>query len=376
MSQSKSLSRTTTKSARINPVSVAHALVVAEHLSIRGAARALGLRQSALSRRVRALEDELGVSLFERHHAGVRVTNAGVRFLQRARDALDQLDQASKIAGAAGQGSTGQLSIGIRSSLAGGFLRNLIHTYSERHPDVAIHVVEGASTEHISLVRKRRLDVAFVADASEAADCDIAPLWHERLFVALPDSHPLGNMKTIEWKALRKEHFIFRQSKWGSALCERVIKHLSDRGHTPRVEKVDVGRETVMHLVGMGRGVSLTSEATIVTSFPGVAFRPISGGDATLQFSAVWWPGNDNPALRRLLSLARILAREKRQNRHAASAGYLPRSIPTGDNQPAVRRSRRAREKARSVDMKRSSIGTTSFAGSTAWPVSPPSSSA
>jgi DNA-binding transcriptional LysR family regulator len=325
---------------------------------------------------VRGLEDELGVSLFERHQAGVRVTNAGVRFLQRASDALDQLDQASKIAGAAGRGATGQLSIGIRSSIAAGFLRELIEKYSGQHPDVVIQLVEGASTEQISLIRKRHLDVAFVADASEAADCDVAALWYERLFVALPDNHPLGDLKAIEWKAVRKEQFIFRQSKWGSALCERVIKHLSDRGHTPRVEKVDVGRETVMHLVAMGRGVSLTSEATIVTSFPGVAFRPISGGDATLQFSAVWWPGNDNPALRRFLSLARALAREKRQNQHAASPRHSSRSILTGDNQSAVRRSRRAREKARSVDMKRASIGATSFAGSTAWPVSPPSSSA
>jgi DNA-binding transcriptional LysR family regulator len=376
MSQSKSSSRTITKSPRINPVSVAHALVVAEHLSFRGAARALGMRQSSLSRRVRGLEDKLGVSIFERHRRGVTVTNAGARFLQQARDALVHLDEATKIAGAAGQGATGQLSIGIRSSIAGGFLRELLEMYSAKHPDVAMQFVEGASTEQISLIRKRHLDVAFVADTGEAADCDVAPLWSERLFVALPDNHPLGDLKTVEWKALRKEHFIFRQSKWGAALCERVIKHLSDRGHTPRVEKVDVGRETVMHLVAMGRGVSLTSEATIVTSFPGVAFRPISGGDATLQFSAVWWPGNDNPALRRLLSLARVLAREKRKHQHGTTPRHRPGSISSTGNQLVVRLSRRARKKARSVDMNRASIGATSLAGSTAWPVSPPSTSA
>jgi DNA-binding transcriptional LysR family regulator len=376
MSQSKSPSRTTAKSPRINPASVAHALVVAEHLSIRGAARALGIRQSSLSRRVRTLEDELGVSIFERHRRGVTVTDAGARFLRQAQDALVHLDQATKIAGAAGQGAAGQLSVGIRSSIATGFLRELIQMYSARHHDVAIRFVEGASTEQISLIRKRQLDVAFVADTSEAADCDVAPLWCERLFVALPDNHPLGDLKTVEWQALRKEHFIFRQSKWGSALCERVIKHLSDRGHTPKVQKVDVGRETVMHLVAMGRGVSLTSEATIVTSFPGVAFRPISGGDTTLQFSAVWWPGNDNPALRRLLSLARVLAREKRQVQQAGPPKHSPRSILTGGNQPVGGLPRRARKNARSVDMKRASIGATSFAGSTTPPVSRPRTSA
>jgi DNA-binding transcriptional LysR family regulator len=290
MSQRKSSSRTTAKSATINSVSVTQALVVAKHLSFRAAARALGIRQSAVSRHVRALEDELGVSLFERHHAGVRITNAGARFLQHAREALTQLDQASKIAGAAGRGATGQLRIGILSSMGAGFLRELIQAYSERHPDVAVQIVEGASTEHISLVRKRRLDVAFVADASEASDCDVAPLWNERLFVVLPQHHPLCDRKVVEWQALRNEHFIIRQSNCSRALCERLIKHLSDRTRTPSTQKADVGRETLMHLVAMGRGVSLTSEATLATSFPEVVFRPISGGDATLQFSAVGGP--------------------------------------------------------------------------------------
>jgi len=172
----------------------------------------LGIRQSAVSRHVRALEDHLGVSLFERYRTGVRVTNAGARFLQQAREALAQLDQASKLAGAAGRGADGQLRIGIVSSMGAGFLRELIQAYSERHPDVAIQIVEGASSEHISLVRKRRLDVAFLADASDATDCDVAPLWNERLFVVLPQGHPLCDRKAVEWQALRNEHFIIRQS--------------------------------------------------------------------------------------------------------------------------------------------------------------------
>lgn len=329
MSQRKSSSETTAKLLTINPVSVAQAIAVAKHLSFRAAARALGIRPSAVSRRVRALEDALGVSLFERHLRGVSVTNAGARFFQEARQGFAHLEQASKIAAAAGRGTTGELRIGILSSMGGGFLRELIQTFSERHPDVAVQIVEGASTDHISLVRKRRLDIAFVADPNAAADCDVAQLWSERLFVVLPHSHALSNRKAIEWQALRNQHFIVRQSNCSSALCERLVKHLSDRAHTPSLQKADVGRETVMHLVAMGRGLSFTTEATVATSFPGVIFRPISGNDATLQFSAVWWPKNDNPAFRRFLSLARALAKEKRQRSNSAPR-HSPRSIATG----------------------------------------------
>ena len=100
----------------VSLISIAQALLVAEHLSFRQAARVLGARQSAVSRRIRSLEDTLGVSLFERSHGGVRITAAGARFFDRARSALAQLDYAVKTAGAAGRGENGHLRIGIFSS--------------------------------------------------------------------------------------------------------------------------------------------------------------------------------------------------------------------------------------------------------------------
>ena len=66
----------------IDLVSVRQALLVAEHLSFSRAAQVVGVQQSAVSRRVRALEDQLGVSLFERDFTGVRLTEAGRRFLE------------------------------------------------------------------------------------------------------------------------------------------------------------------------------------------------------------------------------------------------------------------------------------------------------
>ncbi len=64
---------------------------MAEHLSFSRAAQVLGIQQSAVSRRVRALEDKLGVSLFERDASGIRLTEAGRRFLDRSRSALAEM---------------------------------------------------------------------------------------------------------------------------------------------------------------------------------------------------------------------------------------------------------------------------------------------
>jgi DNA-binding transcriptional LysR family regulator len=163
-----------------------------------------------------------------------------------------------------------------------------------------------------------------VADTIAAPDCDVAPLWNERLFVVLPHGHALGGRTVIDWSDLHSEHFIFRQATCDPVLCERIIKHLTAPFGGPVIQKLDVGHETVMHLVGIGQGVSITSEATVASSFPNVVFRPISGGDETVQFSAVWLAENDNPALRRLLSLARMHAKQER--RDGSSQSNRPRS--------------------------------------------------
>ena len=111
------------------------------------------MRHSAVSRRVCTLEERLGVTLFDRHLTGVTLTNAGDRFFERAREGFAHLDHASRTAATAGRGEMGQLRIGILSSMGAGFLRDLIQSFSAAHPDVAIHIHEGGSADHISLVR-------------------------------------------------------------------------------------------------------------------------------------------------------------------------------------------------------------------------------
>ncbi len=171
----------------IDLVSIAQALVVAECLSFHRAATVLGKEPSTVARRVRALEDVLGVSLFERTSAGVRPTTAGARFFEQARVVLRHLDDAVQAAGAAGRGVIGHVKVGILSSMAAGFLREVIRTYRARHAKVEMHILEGASREQIALVRESRLDVAFVLGAPELPNCDVAQLWTEQIFVALPD---------------------------------------------------------------------------------------------------------------------------------------------------------------------------------------------
>lgn len=93
--------------SRIPLLSLIQTLAVAEYLNFRHAANALGVAQSSVSARVKALEEDLGILLFERRARGVRLTEAGRHFVERIAAGVDQLDHAVKTAGMAATGEWG-----------------------------------------------------------------------------------------------------------------------------------------------------------------------------------------------------------------------------------------------------------------------------
>ncbi|SRR6266436_2346155 len=159
-------------------------------------------------------------------------------------------------------------------------------------------------------VRKSELDVAFVLGTPDLPGCEVTRFWAEYIYVAIPQGHMLCNRDEVTWKSLRDEKVILCRSELGCALHDHLIERLAQFGSRPRVERLDVGREILMHLVALGLGVSLTTEATVATQFPEVVFRPVAGDAATIPFTAVSLPNNDNPACRRFMSLVRGMAKK------------------------------------------------------------------
>lgn len=287
-------------------------VAVAEASGVRRAAVNLGVRQSVVSRRVRDLENDLGVSLFERHRAGVRLTNAGMRFLDDLRSVLARLDAAVRLVTAAGTAGEGRLGIGITASISTSSLNRLLRNFMAAHVNVDIDIVEGFSAENIGLIQSRSLDVAFVTGTPAVNGCDVEMLWHESVLAALPSDHPLASSKTLDLHDAADERYIVSRVAPGPEVHDCIIKQLGGLGRSLRVDAFDVGREGLLSMVGLGFGITLVSGAEAGVSYPGVSLVPLRG--RTVPFSAVWSPDNDNPALRRFLSAARVLAEKSRAN--------------------------------------------------------------
>jgi DNA-binding transcriptional LysR family regulator len=282
-----------------------YVVAAAEHGSFRRAARASNVQESAISRRIRDLEDAIGVSFFVRHHSGVFLTHAGQRFVDAAQNALRQVGYAALDAASVGRGESGTVRVGIFSSLASGFLSKLLHAYVQVNPDIRTELIEGAPSAHVAAIQRHHLDIAFLAGNPAADGCDTTHLWNERVFVALPKDDELARKKKIDWHDLRGRSFIVSENYPGPETYDYLVRHLGELGHRPFVERYSVGRDNLMHLVAMGKGLTLTSEAATAMRFSGVAYRRLAA--EVLPFSAIWYTQNDNPGLRRLLSLARSM---------------------------------------------------------------------
>lgn len=282
-------------------------VAAAEYGSFRKAAEALDVNVSSISRRVRDLEDELGASLFQRHSGGLRLTEPGAIFLERVRDGLRHIDQGVSHVTSAGRVGQGTLRVGIFSSLASGFLFDLVADFSRRHPSVALTLVDGNPSEHVAAVRNLERDLAFITGTGPWEGCETETLWIEHVFVVLPDGHPLARHNKLAWSDLRTERFIVSEAAPGPEIHDYLVAHLSGLGASVDIQSHQTGRDNILALVAAGHGLTLTSESTTGAQFCGITYRQLA--NEILPFSMVWSARNDNPAARRLMSMARAMRR-------------------------------------------------------------------
>jgi len=281
-------------------------VAAAEHGSFRKAGAAVGRSQAAISRSIAKLEDEIGASLFHRHTWGVSPTYAAQRFLVHARRVIRTVGEGAREVASAGRSEEGRVRIGIYSSIASGFLAELLARYGRRHSGIKIEMVDGNPAEHVAAIRQLSLDAAFITGTRDWPDCERVLLWSERVFAVLPDHHALANRQEVVWRDLAHETFIVSETAPGQEIYDHLVRRLSDLGRHPEIQVQYVSRDNLVPLVALGRGLTLVSEAMTVAQFPGVVYRPILG--EILPFSAVWSASNDNPAFRRFLSLAKAMA--------------------------------------------------------------------
>ncbi len=292
------------RGGRFPMIVLVQTLAVAEYLSFHRAALALGTSQSSVSARIKALEQDLGVALFDRNTRGVRLTEAGRCFVDQIRDALGIIDLAIITAGMQARGEEGGLRVGVHALTPGCTLDRLFERFHTEHPGIHLDIAEGTAREAQIMVREGRLDLAFMACTHEIPDLNSRVVWRDRLMVALPAGHPLATLPDVEWRQLAQETFLVRHGGTGPQVLDLILLRSAAKWPTPTIRRVDVGRTALLSLIAAGRGVSLFVEEGAGANMANVAFLPIRDEPESIAFSAIWSPGNRDSALVKLLGLA------------------------------------------------------------------------
>jgi DNA-binding transcriptional LysR family regulator len=280
--------------------------MVVEAGSFSSAAESLGVTPSTISRRIVRLEDELGVTMFERGAFGIRLTAAGRQVMVRVRRALDGLDSVLDAGKSSGAGLIGHVRLGVRMPPVGEPLQSLLAVWREQHPDVVLTLHELNDHLISAALAERSLDVALVTTHALRRGTNSIPVYRERLVAALPNGHILASYESLTWSLLGDQTFLTQG--WDHSHSARDF-YASLLGSPVKFSSHPASKQSVMALVGAGFGVTLAAQSQSEVLFPGVVYKPILEEDAWVQVELTWRPTTEDPAVGQFVAFMRDEAR-------------------------------------------------------------------
>ena len=273
-----------------------YVVAVAEERSFTRAAQRCFVVQSALSHQIKALENELGVTLFARTSRRVAPTAAGEAFLGAAREALAAADRAVAEAGAATGELRGTLTIGIIPTVTAIDLPAAIGDFHRTHPGVAVQVRSGGSHEFVTAIADGRLDVAVLGLPESAPPSRVASrvLAREQHVAVLPAGHRYADRARVSLHDLAEETFVdFPATSPGRAQSDRAFRAA---GIQRQVAFESASIELMLGLVHQELAVTLLTPAVLPT---GADVRTVALSDGPTRVQHLAWSNfNPSPATR------------------------------------------------------------------------------
>ncbi len=264
---------------------------VAEREHISEAAEHLHVAQSAISRQIANLEEELGTPLFERVGRNVKLTPIGKIFLEHSISALKAIDFAVKQVEEYLDPAKGTIKVGFPTSLASYVLPTVISAFKKEYPNVSFHLRQGSYKYLIEAVKNRELNLALLGPLPPKDDqINATVLFSENIHALLPATHPLGKNDKINLIDLRNDDFVLFPE--GYILNKVAVDACKSAGFIPKVTSEGEDMDALKGLVAAGIGVTLLPESSLTDSSPRLTVKVPIAMPAIRRTVGVIYPTN------------------------------------------------------------------------------------
>lgn len=259
------------------------------------AAEACFVSQPTLSVAIRKLEDELGVTLFERGGAEVGVTGIGQRIVTQAQKVLEESASIKEIARQGHDPLAGPLRVGVIHTIGPYLLPRLVPVQISRTPQMPLVLQENFTLRLVELLRQGEIDCAIMALPLPEAGLVTQPLYDEPFVVAMPRDHEWANRDFISAEDLKQQTMLLLGS--GHCFRDQVLEVCPELSRfsaaNDGIQRTFEGSslETIRHMVAAGIGVTVLPLTAVPNPLPDntlIRYVPFSGIPPERRIVLAW----------------------------------------------------------------------------------------
>jgi DNA-binding transcriptional LysR family regulator len=258
-------------------------LGLARELHFWNASEKMNLAQSSLSRQIKALEDELGIRLFERNKREVKLSVAGAFLNQEWQRMLAEIDNVHLHARQMSRGEAGRIRIGHVGSVAHSTLPELLDAVGQQYPKLTVGLSELPAEMISQALLEFQIDIGLRREGTTDKRLEAVLLSKEPFALVLPDNHPLALAEDHPqarngfqgMEELKDEYFILPPLRTGDGYIETLLNVFRQYGFYPKTRFESNFGATILSLVAKGLGISLLPSSYARLGAAGVRFIPI-----------------------------------------------------------------------------------------------------
>lgn len=234
---------------------------VAKNMSFTLAASDLFVTQSAVTKRVKALEEECHLKFFGKRRGKTFLTEEGKVLYKYAKKIFDYEEQIETVLRDVRELKRGILRLALPKTFLDNAVNVLMDNFHHQYPNIRIKVDTGNSQEIIQGIRNNRYEIGNIAEIDDHPDIQRIPMSRSKIGAIVSPSHPFAGSASVTLEELSQEPLILREP--GSGTRKLVMDLFEQNGHHPNILLETSNPEYLKQLVQRGDGVSLMAEMTI-----------------------------------------------------------------------------------------------------------------